>query len=876
MTDTSTLAGSGRASGLGRYFTVLQGIRPFDKSLLSRDVVAGITLAALAIPEVMGYTKIAGTPVITGLYTILLPALAFAVLGSSRHLVVGGDSATAAIMYAGIAGLGISGLEPGTSEWLAYASLAALITGGLLILARVARLGFLADFISRTVLVGFLTGVGVQVALGQFAGMLGVASPKVNVKHLSGTVIKFWDTLKEIPDTSLATLAVSLAVIATLVVFEKWIPMIPGGLVAVVGAIAVSWGFDLEAHGVSTLGKVPSGLPSLGFPSGVGWSEVGPLLATCVSMFLVIIAQSAATSRAYAVKYKEHFEENTDIVGLAAASLAAGLSNTFVVNGSPTKSKMAEEAKAASQVAMLAMAAMVAIVLLFLTKPLQYMPNAVLAAVVFVIGVKLIDWKHMVEIYGSAARRVLDRRRHGRCRGGRRRRAGRHPRDRALVARPRETALRPARLGRNEGAGGRADDRPCQGRHAARARARRVPVRRRPLLRQRGPVDRGGGRPRGRARAAPLARLARRRDRRRRLHGRQDPGRARRPTEAAGRCLCRRRTARGRRARTRAVRAHGQDRSGSRLRVARRGDRRLPRRDAGAVAVSARNGAKTTLLRGTPHRRPLQDGVNGRAWPRGRAVGSTALRRYRLGREKDARAERVTTISNDPDPAPPSRDQSVRETLESAWPPAAAVLLLIALNLTLTVTLHSNRGHAPRWLIPGFEAVLLVVLILRGPTGTGRRATSLRRASMVLVWMLAAVAMWATVVLVVAMIRGGKETNSAGILLAYGAFVWVGNSVAFALLYWEFDGGGPATRSLHPHPFPDLAFPQQLNPGLAAPGWRPIFWDYLHVGFTNSLAFSPTDVLPLARWAKLAMSVQAVISVAIIGLVIARAVNIFK
>ena len=280
-----------------------------------------------------------------------------------------------------------------------FASLAALITGGLLILARVARLGFLADFISRTVLVGFLTGVGIQVALGQLAGMLGVPSPDVALDQLSGTVIKFWDTLKEIPDTSGATLAVSVGVIATLIVFEKWIPMIPGGLVAVVGSIAVSWGFDLQAHGVSTLGVVPSGLPSLGLPSGVGWSDVGPLLATCGSMFLVIIAQSAATSRAYAVKYKDDFEENNDLVGLSLANITAGLSSTFVVNGSPTKTKMAEESRAHSQVAMLAMAGMVAIVLLFLTKPLQYMPNAVLAAVVFVIGVKLIDIAHMKEIY---------------------------------------------------------------------------------------------------------------------------------------------------------------------------------------------------------------------------------------------------------------------------------------------------------------------------------------------------------------------------------------------------------------------------------------------------------------------------------------------
>jgi MFS superfamily sulfate permease-like transporter len=259
-----------RTPGYGRFVTLLQGIRPYDRALFSRDVVAGVTLAALAIPEVMGYTKIAGTPVKTVLYTILLPAVAFAVFGSSRHLVVGGDSATAAILFAGIAGLGVAGLQPDTSQWLAYASLAALITGGLLVIARVARLGFLADFISRTVLVGFLTGVGIQVALGQLAGMLGVASPDVDFNQVSGTIVKFWDTLKEIPDTSLTTLAVSLAVIATLVIFEKWIKAIPGGLVAVVGAIVVSWAADLQAHGVSVLGPVPSGLPSIGLPSGVG------------------------------------------------------------------------------------------------------------------------------------------------------------------------------------------------------------------------------------------------------------------------------------------------------------------------------------------------------------------------------------------------------------------------------------------------------------------------------------------------------------------------------------------------------------------------------------------------------------------------------
>jgi high affinity sulfate transporter 1 len=363
-----------------RGFPILQGVLPIESSRVPTDVVAGITLAALGIPEVMGYAKIAGTPVITGLYTILIPIAVFAVLGSSRHLVVGADSASAAILAAGLAGMATLG----SPQYVALAGAVAIVTGVILILARLIRLGFLADFLSRTVLIGFLTGVGIQVAMGQLPGMLGVPGG-------TGTTLqKFWGTLKQIPDTSVTTLCVALGVIAVILGAKAISKKIPGALIAVIGAIWLSYAFDWSAHGIAVLGHVPSGLPSFGVPD-VTWDQVTKLIATSFSIFFVILAQSAATSRAYAAKYSERFSENIDLVGLSLANVSAGLSGTFVVNGSPTKTQMVDGAGGKSQISQLTTAVIVLIVLLFLTVPLQYMPDAVLSAVVFLIGVELVD-----------------------------------------------------------------------------------------------------------------------------------------------------------------------------------------------------------------------------------------------------------------------------------------------------------------------------------------------------------------------------------------------------------------------------------------------------------------------------------------------------
>jgi SulP family sulfate permease len=356
------------------------GLRPFSRDAAVRDVFAGVTLASMNIPQVLGYARIAGTPVVTGLYTVLLPLVVFAVFGSSRHLIVAADSATAVIFSSPLSRMAL----PASEKYMALVGMVALLTAGILFLAWIFKLGFLADFLSRTVLVGFLTGVGIQVGIAMLSDMFGVTVGSHR------TPVQAWEILQGLPLSNLPTLALSMLVAGSILLGKHVAPRIPLSLFAVVGTIAASAAFRFAERGIAVIGPVPGGLPPIGLPD-VTWSEALMLLPVAASCFVMIIAQSAATSRAFALRYHERVDEDADILGLSAANAAAAVSGTFVVNGSPTQTAMADRAGARSQVAQLVFAGVVLLVLLFLTGPLQYLPRCVLASIVFTIAVGMID-----------------------------------------------------------------------------------------------------------------------------------------------------------------------------------------------------------------------------------------------------------------------------------------------------------------------------------------------------------------------------------------------------------------------------------------------------------------------------------------------------
>jgi sulfate permease, SulP family len=376
------------STGAGRSgFSLFRSVRPLERSKSLRDALAGFQLAAMNIPQALGYTKIAGMPVVTGFYTLLLPLVAFAAFGSSRYLVVAADSATAAILSGELVNLA----PIGSPHYVELASLVALITAVMLVLARLLKLGFLADFLSQTVLVGFLTGVGFQVGIAVTGEMLGIEVAS------RATVRQVIEVSRNLHHVHWATLAVSVAVVGGIFLLNRISKNLPAPLIAVVAAVAASAIWNFAGHGITVVGRVSGGLPHLHLPHAQA-SELTPLIGISLSCFVMIVAQSAATARFYASRHHQVLVENDDLVGLAAANAVAGLSGTFVVNGSPTQTAMVESSGGRSQLAQISTAVVVAVVLLFLTRPLEFLPRCVLGSIVFVIAIRLIKLRILANI----------------------------------------------------------------------------------------------------------------------------------------------------------------------------------------------------------------------------------------------------------------------------------------------------------------------------------------------------------------------------------------------------------------------------------------------------------------------------------------------
>ncbi len=363
-------------------------IKLLHRKWLVGDLIAGVILAAIAIPEVMGYASIAKIPVSAGLYTLILPVIVFAAIGASRFLTIGGDAAVAALVAAGLGGAAISGVTPGSTQWLAYTCIIALICGALLTLAAIFRVGFIADFFSVPVITGLRAGVGVLIILGMIPEILGVLPGKGSFLEAQ------WSVINSIPSTNLLDLAYAGGSIVVLFLLPRLIPKFPAALAVIVVSIILSTTLNSAASGVAVVGEIPGGLPSFGLPQGLDLDAVranaGLLTYIALLCAVLLLTSGAVASRSYAQKAGDPLDLNRDILGIGGSNFAAGLTGTMPTGGSLPKTLIMVSAGGRSQIANLAMAGVTIIFLLAFTSALQNMPKAVLAAIVLVIACRLI------------------------------------------------------------------------------------------------------------------------------------------------------------------------------------------------------------------------------------------------------------------------------------------------------------------------------------------------------------------------------------------------------------------------------------------------------------------------------------------------------
>ncbi len=385
----SPFAPAAEESLLVRAVPVSKRLSSYRPAAGGRDLLAGLTVAALALPSGMAYAEVAGLSPVNGLYALLLPSVAYALLGSSRQVIVGPEGSLAALMAAAILPLAAAG----SPDAATFGALLGLFSGVLFFLARIVRLGWVADYLSRPVLVGYIHGVVVVLIIGQLGKLLGLDISAVD------PVPQLVEVAHEIGDTSLATLAVSVVAVGILLGLRFTAPRFPAALVVVVAGIGISSVLSLSSHGVAAVGDVPAGLPGVSLPS-TSLGDAAQLAPAAVGLFLVTLADGLLTARAFAGTRGESVDASQELLALGAANAAAGVSQGMAVGVSGSRTAVNDTVGARTQVSGLIAAGAVAIVLLFLTAPIADLPKAVLGAVIVAAAVSLVDisaWRALAE-----------------------------------------------------------------------------------------------------------------------------------------------------------------------------------------------------------------------------------------------------------------------------------------------------------------------------------------------------------------------------------------------------------------------------------------------------------------------------------------------
>ncbi len=365
--------------------TVLRG---YQSTWLRADLVAGLTVWAVLVPESLAYATIAGVPPVVGLYAAVPALVIYALLGSSRHLVVGPMSASAALS-AGIVGTFVAA---GSDDYVTMTAALAVVTGLLALVAGLLRLGFVASFISEPVLKGFIVGLALTIIIGQVPKLLGIEGGEGNFFE------KLWHVVRNLGDIEWRTLVVGLASLAVVLSIRRWLPLVPGSLVAVLLGIAAVTLLDLDDEGVAIVGHIEAGLPSVGVPDAP-LTDYLVLVGPAVGLLLIAFAEGLAAAKTYAARAGYEIDANRELIGLGGANIGAGLSSGMVVNGSLSKTAVNGSAGARTQLSGLTVAVLTLVTLLFLTSLFENLPEATLAAVVIAAVIELVDIEALRRLY---------------------------------------------------------------------------------------------------------------------------------------------------------------------------------------------------------------------------------------------------------------------------------------------------------------------------------------------------------------------------------------------------------------------------------------------------------------------------------------------